>query len=28
VFDTVRQRLGDFDVFKREILSYLRKPFP
>ena len=28
VFDTVRQRLGDFDVFKREILSYLRKPIP
>lgn len=25
VFETIRQRLGDFDTFKREILAFLRK---
>jgi len=25
VFETIRQRLGDFDTFKREILTFLRK---
>jgi uncharacterized protein YutE (UPF0331/DUF86 family) len=25
VFETVHQRLGDFDVFKREILAFLRQ---
>lgn len=25
VFETIRQRLGDFDAFKREILAFLRK---
>jgi len=24
VFETVRERLGDFDAFKREILAFLR----
>ena len=26
VFETVRDRLGDFDGFKREILAWLRDP--
>ncbi len=26
VFDTVRQRLGDFEAFKREVLEFLRQP--
>jgi len=25
VFETIRQRLGDFDTFKRETLAFLRK---
>jgi uncharacterized protein YutE (UPF0331/DUF86 family) len=28
VFDTVHQRLGDFDAFKREILAFLRESLP
>ena len=28
VFETVRQRLGDFDAFKRQILEFLHKPSP
>jgi uncharacterized protein YutE (UPF0331/DUF86 family) len=25
VFETVQQRLGDFDAFRREILAFLRR---
>lgn len=28
IFETIRDRLGDFDVFKGEILGFLRQSYP